>query len=452
MSGFAGSGKTFLSIKLLNIVEDDQTCWTVVAPTHKAVNVLRNALNDFGLKPTWNPSTIHRLLRLKLKRKGDLEICEETKQTENSLDNLGLVLIDEASMIDSNLLNILLKSAYKFKTRLVFVGDPAQLPPIGEAISPLFSITKAHKAHLNEVVRHQGPILKLASILRQEKFICCPPKCFSPITNNKGSVGCLDNFSWLKKAQDALKSGAKDNDPDAARILCYTNRFLERLIPHARRAIHGEEADKMFILPGEVLITRRAVMIQASIDQVKSIYEPGMLFGSNEEIVVKDVAPHTCDLLESDLLSNLLDSAPLIKTLLVNVICKNMEFSIRVLPELGSDSRNILDAFLDKLCFIARESTSSKSRKLWKAFFHIRDSFASVGPASVLTVHRSQGSTFRDVFIASDVFWPKDMNLRKQLVYVAISRASNAVWFLETKGANANNNLIESIKLIHNHK
>ena len=35
------------------------------------------------------------------------------------------------------------------------------------------------------------------------------------------------------------------DNPDAARILCYTNRSLDRLVPHARRAIHGEMADQM---------------------------------------------------------------------------------------------------------------------------------------------------------------------------------------------------------------
>ncbi|MDP7327726.1 MAG: damage-inducible protein, partial [Prochlorococcaceae cyanobacterium ETNP7_MAG_30] len=41
LSGFAGSGKTFLSMRLLRQVEAAGMCWTVVAPTHKAVGVLR---------------------------------------------------------------------------------------------------------------------------------------------------------------------------------------------------------------------------------------------------------------------------------------------------------------------------------------------------------------------------------------------------------------------------
>ena len=73
LSGYAGSGKTFLSMRFLKLVEKKKLCWTVVAPTHKAVGVLRLAMELENLRSTWYPSTIHRLLRLKLKRKGDLE-------------------------------------------------------------------------------------------------------------------------------------------------------------------------------------------------------------------------------------------------------------------------------------------------------------------------------------------------------------------------------------------
>ena len=136
LSGFAGSGKTFLSMRLLRHVEASGLCWTVVAPTHKAVGVLRQALELEGLQPTWYPSTIHRLLRLKLKRSADAELCESTEQTAFALENLGLVLIDEASMVDSTLLGIALQCAHPFKTRLVFVGDPAQLPPVVSRTAP----------------------------------------------------------------------------------------------------------------------------------------------------------------------------------------------------------------------------------------------------------------------------------------------------------------------------
>ena len=88
----------------------------------------------------------------------------------------------------------------------------------------------------------------------------------------------------------------------------------------------------------------------------------------------------------------------------------------------------------------ANSLDKKEGRFIWRKFFLIRDAFASLGPASVLTVHRSQGSTFGEVFIASDVFWPKDINLRKQLVYVAVSRAKKAVWLVGNDDHYSNKN------------
>ena len=78
----------------------------------------------------------------------------------------------------------------------------------------------------------------------------------------------------------------------------------------------------------------------------------------------------------------------------------------------------------------ARDAGKKGGRSIWRRYFLIRDAFASLGPAAVLTVHRSQGSTFGDVFVAPDVFWPQDLTLRRQLVYVAVSRARTGVWLV----------------------
>ena len=131
LSGFAGSGKTFLSMRLLREVEASGLCWTVVAPTHKAVGVLRQALTLGGPPPHLVSLHHSSLVAAEAQTPGDAELCEPTEQTAAALEHLGLVLIDEASMVDSSLLSIALQCAHPFKTRLVFVGDPAQLPPGG---------------------------------------------------------------------------------------------------------------------------------------------------------------------------------------------------------------------------------------------------------------------------------------------------------------------------------
>ena len=435
LSGYAGTGKTFLSSQLLAGVEASGLCWTVVAPTHKAVGVLRGQLAAAGLSPTWFPSTIHRLLRLKLRRQGDRERCEETEQTALALEHLGLVLIDEASMVDSQLLEISLRCAHPFRTRLVFVGDPAQLPPVGEASSPVFAMGRAATAELREVVRHQGPVLRLAQGIREQALPCSAPPPLPPVRAAAGQVAVLPRRQWLEQAQAALRRSAETDNPDLARILCYTNRSLEQLVPIARRALHGTMADQLAVLPGEVLITRAAVMAPACRQGEEMAEEPDMVLGSNRELVVRDVQPERTDLADfglaaADLAGDLLLPAmavPVIDTLTATVDVGEGSLQLRLLPPLGSVARASLDGVLARLRSAARAQEKGAAKALWRRFFLLRDAFASLGPAAVLTVHRSQGSTFGEVFVDADVFWPKDPLLRRQLVYVAVSRARSAV-------------------------
>ncbi len=93
----------------------------------------------------------------------------------------------------------------------------------------------------------------------------------------------------------------------------------------------------------------------------------------------------------------------------------------------------------------ANEIGKNNSRSIWKQFFLIRDAFASVGPAAVLTIHRSQGSTFEEVFVDSDVFWAKDKILRRQLIYVAVSRAKKAVWLVGNQREPLKENSLERL-------
>ncbi|MFM8524473.1 MAG: ATP-dependent RecD-like DNA helicase [Cyanobacteriota bacterium] len=427
LSGYAGTGKTFLSMRFLALAEAAGLCWTVVAPTHKAVGVLRRHLELVQLSPTWYPSTIHRLLRLRLRRERDLERCEETEQTALALEHLGLVLIDEASMVDSSLLEISLRCAHPFRTRLVFVGDPAQLPPVGEPESPVFRMERSHRAHLQEVVRHQGPVLRLATGLRQGDLPCRRPPLLPPIRESRSQVELLESGPWLEAAQAALRRSVLTDNPDLARILCYTNRTLERLVPLARRALHGEMADQMPVLPGEVLISRRAVMAPACREGEAAAEEPDMVLGSNRELIVRDVTPERCDLADFGLSTATDGPVPVIETLTARVESGESQLSLRLLPPIGSSARQNLEAVLQRLRTAAREAGKQDGRGLWRRYFLVRDAFASLGPAAVLTVHRSQGSTFGEVFVAADVFWPSDEVLRRQLVYVAVSRASQAV-------------------------
>ena len=236
-----------------------------------------------------------------------------------------------------------------------------------------------------------------------------------------------------------------EDNHDKARILCYTNRIVDNLVPHARRAIHGEMADQYQVLPGEILISRKAVMVNASLNEGEIGEESDILISSNREMVVEDVTPNSFDLASFGSYQDLENPLPIIETQIAKVSCDQKNFSLRLMPPIGSKSRVDLDFYLNSLSNLARERGKKNIASIWKLFFFIRDSFASLGPASVLTIHRSQGSTFGEVFITSDVFWPKDIEFRRRLVYVAVSRASKGVWIVGNNKSNINQAILEEL-------
>lgn len=425
LTGYAGTGKTFLSVHLLQMVERQRHCWTTCAPTHKAVGVLNDYLRQRQLRPTWYPGTIHRLLHLKVKRVDGAEVCEETDQTAEALQNLDLVLVDEASMVDSQLLSISLRCAQGAGTRLVFVGDPAQLPPVKESCSPVFAMADARRAELTQVVRHGGPVLRLATGLRSAALPSGQPPVLKPFTGSAGAVGFMGKGDWLQRAEAALKVAMQRDQPDHARLLCFTNRSLEQLVPIARRAMHGTLADQLPVLPGEVLMSRKAVMAPACAQGIHNAEEPDIVLNTNREMVVRDVEPAQCDLADYGIAA-----APVIATYLVTVETADQQLTLRLLPPLRSSPRDQLEAVLRELGQQARGAGAQDRKLLWRRFFLVRDAFAALGPAAVLTIHRSQGSSFSHVFIDGDVFQTRDAAIRQQLLYVAVTRARESVWLV----------------------
>ena len=187
-------------------------------------------------------------------------------------------------------------------------------------------------------------------------------------------------------------------------------------------------ADQMPVLPGEVLITRSAVMAPASRDGEQTGEEPDMVLGSNREVVVRDVTPESCDLVDFGM-SSADGPVPVIETLSAELSSGDLNLTLRLQPPVGSAARQQLDDVLKRLRQQARDAGQQKGRAIWRRFFLIRDAFAALGPAAVLTVHRSQGSSFGDVFVAPDVF-RADQQIRQQLCYVAVSRARTGVWMI----------------------
>ena len=116
LTGGPGTGKTTIIHAILKIFSRFKVKAMLAAPTGRAAKRMSEATGH-------EAKTIHRLLEYSL-TKGGFQ-----RNEEKPLD-CDLIIIDEASMIDTILMQHLLMAVH-FKTTLILVGDVNQLPSVG---------------------------------------------------------------------------------------------------------------------------------------------------------------------------------------------------------------------------------------------------------------------------------------------------------------------------------
>lgn len=154
ISGGAGVGKTYLIRAICEIAEENRVRVALCAPTGKAAKKMEHAT---GRKA----KTIHRLLDPAFDQVTGL--FRFTRHEGNPLD-VGLVIVDEFSMVDVKLCRSLLAAVAK-GTRVVFVGDHHQIPSVGPGaiLRDLLSVKDPHAqaVHvLKEIVRQAGVLAR----------------------------------------------------------------------------------------------------------------------------------------------------------------------------------------------------------------------------------------------------------------------------------------------------
>lgn len=166
----AGSGKTFLTAVIIEALLHEGLRVAATATSNKAVSVLANKL-PFGVSAL----TIHSLLGLRLdeQENGTYTLIQGGY---NRIPEYDVVIIDEASMLDSYLFGEIMQH-YGHGVFFLFVGDAAQLPPVADKdryISPVFQSMRIEHVELREVVRQKedSVILELATEIREygERF------------------------------------------------------------------------------------------------------------------------------------------------------------------------------------------------------------------------------------------------------------------------------------------
>lgn len=176
LSGAAGTGKTTVIRAILDNIDRVHgvgTSFLLMAPTGKAAERIKT---QTGKKS----STIHS----QLAQNGWINDNFTLKRMGGSLrDDVNTIIIDECSMIDLNLFATLMKSInWNSVQRLILIGDPNQLPPIGrgkvfadtiewlkkEFPDNVGTLTDNIRQLVNTVEGNGQGILRLADVFIQE--------------------------------------------------------------------------------------------------------------------------------------------------------------------------------------------------------------------------------------------------------------------------------------------
>ena len=163
LSGYAGSGKSASTLSLIQMLKENNKSFMLLAPTGRASKVL----SEYTKCPA---QTIHKLLY-------SMDAIDNMNYT-NGMDNaheliyVDMVIVDEVSMCDISLFYNLINRIDFTRTKLLLVGDEAQLPSVG-AGNVLYDIVHSDKVPVNRLTKifryGNNSILTVATDIRNSQ-------------------------------------------------------------------------------------------------------------------------------------------------------------------------------------------------------------------------------------------------------------------------------------------
>ena len=395
LSGGAGVGKTFLmshlvrtvmqqyadACSLLGIQEAYDTL-VFTATTNKAGEVLEQSL---GLPV----QTIHSFLGLKVNENHKTGKTYLQRTNAWKIRRRHIVFVDECSMVDRQLYNTILESFEASK--IIFVGDHAQMAPVGESNSPVFEeVDPDNFIYLSQPVRNAGQpaLVRLCAQLRET----VETGVFRPIREVPGVIEYLDDTTMPQKLTEVFQ----DPDP-SARVLCYTNTRVEAFNEFIREDVRGQ--------PGEFQVGDHLV--------VAATHTPGKETINVERTVeIVRLGEVEYDTGYSDVTRN-------------GESVAYREVDIRIPPFKG--------VFSTKLALNKTQVTEAvkaySRRKDWLSYFDLKGRFIDLRDKAACTVYKSQGSTYETVFIdIGNIGTSYDKEQVARMLFVAASRATTRVY------------------------
>ena len=265
LRGYAGTGKTTMVKIIADYISQNnkkentvpgETGPLLMAPTGRAARVLTQ-------KTEYKASTIHKtiygdnaIVVKKVEDIADSHFKFVFPIRKHELTEQVVAIVDEASMVCSrkvehelfmfgsdNILDDLLEfTRPHYGGKIIFVGDPAQLPPVGESASNALKADyfegrglKVMEAELTEVLRQQGESVILKNAMMIRNILEKEKRNYWVFEEKKNDVEAIPPECFLKKYIEYRKASDKHDSV----IICYSNRAASKYNEEVRTALYG---------------------------------------------------------------------------------------------------------------------------------------------------------------------------------------------------------------------
>jgi hypothetical protein len=378
--GYAGTGKSFLLKSLLPYLPLNLI---ICSPTHKACNNVKEIIQDDSIEVR----TIASLLSIRPDKNPDEKTGQiKFKQNNKTLNKklpiqYDLIIVDEAFMLSEYNFELLLRESGT-DTKILFIGDNAQLPPINEKESKVNELDCPNH-QLTEVVRYNGKILELATELRN-----------NPIYDKKIiNIETSDDLSIIRlKSESAFNRLINSVDWDETKILSYTNENVNRYNKIIHNCIYGENSYPY--IEGEKLIAKTP--ITRKINKTENI-----ILANSEEITIKKIIGEF----------------------------ENTEYFLKYIIIEDEEDREFYLLHPNSQITFNEYLSNFKNQKNWKNYYKLLNTFDDLQLSYALTVHKAQGSGYKNIILDLNSFY-KCRNELKKLQYTALTRVKERLYVL----------------------
>ena len=255
LRGYAGTGKTTMVKVIADYIEQTRQL-AMMAPTGRAARVL-------AMKTGHTATTIHKAIYSKahVEPKKVKNIAESEFKfvfSINNSENGGniVAIVDEASMVCSrkiehelfmfgtdNLMEDLLTFVRpNFGGKVIFVGDPAQLPSVGESVSNALRAEyfkekglKVIEAELTEVLRQKDDSVILKNAMMIRDLLKKDKRNQLVFEEQKDDVETVPSEQFLDKYLNYRKESGRHDSV----IICYSNKSANRYNRDIRKSLYG---------------------------------------------------------------------------------------------------------------------------------------------------------------------------------------------------------------------